>query len=106
MPFIFMLGPLHAVSTHPHRNIARNGRQTAHLAYHNPNPGLGYDRAMLHDSLSSALLESLESQATNCNRAATPTAAAASGETGVSLGTCIAVAPVRFRRLKHRAVPS
>ena len=60
------------------------------------------NRAMLHDSLSSALLEL---QATT-GAATPPTAAAASGETGVSLGTCTRGDAVRLYRLKHRAVPS
>jgi hypothetical protein len=47
------------------------------------------DRAMLHDSLSALP----ESQATTAKGASvTPTTASVSGETGVSLGTCIVVA--------------
>jgi hypothetical protein len=41
MPFIFMLGPLHAVSTHPWRKITPPCPQTAHLACSTPNPGFG-----------------------------------------------------------------
>ena len=33
--------PLRIVPAHPRRNIPRNGRETAHLACRDPNPGLG-----------------------------------------------------------------